>query len=680
MSGCVVAPDQHLVAAGADVQADRDLVAHRAAGQEHRGLVAEQLGHALLERAHRRVLAALLVADLGRGDRRAHRRRRARLRVGVEVDGYALGHRRGTIDPAARILGARWPPRPHPRDADPPGRAAQDAARRPGRLPLPRRQGQGHLRRQGEVDPQARRQPLLQPGHARRRTRWSTRSTRRVRPRRLRGRGAADRAELHQAVQAALQHPPARRQVLSVHRDLAGRGLPARLLHARAPPPRPRLLRPVLERQARARHARPAAARSSCSAPATGAEPGRRSGSPCLDYYIKRCGAPCVGYVDQGGVPRGDRRRHRLPLRPLPRDRARPRGADEGRGGRAGVRAGGARAQPPARRAGRLLERQRVANESVGTLDAVAIAVDGTDANAQVFQVRDGVLSDRQSFYLDNETERGDRRGRRGVPPAVLRRRDGDPAAGHRPARASRSPRRSREALGERRGARGRGARRRARRQAPDPRAGRAQRAARARPGAPEGRAPPPAARRGARRPAGGARARRAAAADRVLRHLEPRWARTRSPRWSSSRAARRRSPTTGASRSAGCTEGVPDDFAAMEEVLVAPPGAVGAPAGPQPARPQAQRVLRDAAERRRHRRRPGPAVGRRCARCRASATAASRSSRWPSASRRSSSPAAATPIVLAARHARAAAAAARARRGAPLRDHPPPQRAATRR
>src|SRR4051794_26731230 len=27
-----------------------------------------------------------------------------------------------------------------------------------------------------------------------------------------------------------------------------------------------------------------------------GPEPGRHSGSPCLDYYIKRCGAPCVGY------------------------------------------------------------------------------------------------------------------------------------------------------------------------------------------------------------------------------------------------------------------------------------------------------------------------------------------------------------------------------------------------
>src|ERR1700753_300033 len=28
-----------------------------------------------------------------------------------------------------------------------------------------------------------------------------------------------------------------------------------------------------------------------------GPAPGRRSGSPCLDYYIKRCGAPCVGYT-----------------------------------------------------------------------------------------------------------------------------------------------------------------------------------------------------------------------------------------------------------------------------------------------------------------------------------------------------------------------------------------------
>ena len=58
-----------------------------------------------------------------------------------------------------------------------------------------------------------------------------------------------------------------------------------------------------------------------------------------------------------------------------------------------------------------LLERQRVANEGAGTYDAVAVAVEGTEANAHVFQVRDGVLSDRQSFYLENEGEQ---------PPAIV--------------------------------------------------------------------------------------------------------------------------------------------------------------------------------------------------------------------------------------------------------------------
>ena len=36
-----------------------------------------------------------------------------------------------------------------------------------------------------------------------------------------------------------------------------------------------------------------------------GPEPGRRSGSPCLDYYIKRCEAPCVGYVSREEYRRG---------------------------------------------------------------------------------------------------------------------------------------------------------------------------------------------------------------------------------------------------------------------------------------------------------------------------------------------------------------------------------------
>jgi excinuclease ABC subunit C len=53
-----------------------------------------------------------------------------------------------------------------------------------------------------------------------------------------------------------------------------------------------------------------------------------------------------------------------------------------------------------------LLERQRIANETVGTLDAIGVAAEEADANAQVFQVRDGVLQDRQSFYLENAARR----------------------------------------------------------------------------------------------------------------------------------------------------------------------------------------------------------------------------------------------------------------------------------
>src|SRR5947209_6049713 len=132
-----------------------------------------------------------------------------------------------------------------------------------------------------------------------------------------------------------------------------------------------------------------------------GREPGRRSGSPCLDYYIKRCEAPCVGYVTKEEYRRGIdgviaflSGRYREIERSL----------------EASMRAAAAeqRFEDAARERNRLravhslLERQRVANEAVGTLDAIAVAVAEGEANAQVFQVRDGVLSDRQSFYLDN--------------------------------------------------------------------------------------------------------------------------------------------------------------------------------------------------------------------------------------------------------------------------------------
>jgi excinuclease ABC subunit C len=137
-----------------------------------------------------------------------------------------------------------------------------------------------------------------------------------------------------------------------------------------------------------------------------GPEPGRRSGSPCLDYYIKRCEAPCVGYVSREGYRRGIdgvidflSGRYRDIERSL--ERSMREAAVEQRFEDA------ARERNRLRAVRSLLERQRVANESTGTLDAIAVAVSEKEANAQVFQVRDGVLSDRQSFYLDNEAGGG---------------------------------------------------------------------------------------------------------------------------------------------------------------------------------------------------------------------------------------------------------------------------------
>jgi excinuclease ABC subunit C len=137
----------------------------------------------------------------------------------------------------------------------------------------------------------------------------------------------------------------------------------------------------------------------------TGPEPGRRSGSPCLDYYIKRCEAPCVGYVSKedyrasiDGVIDFLSGRFNAIERDLEERMRAAAAAEEFE--QATLERNRLRAVHS------LLERRRVANESVGTLDAIAVAVDGRDANAQVFQVRDGVLSDRQSFYLANETER----------------------------------------------------------------------------------------------------------------------------------------------------------------------------------------------------------------------------------------------------------------------------------
>jgi excinuclease ABC subunit C len=136
------------------------------------------------------------------------------------------------------------------------------------------------------------------------------------------------------------------------------------------------------------------------SRPCEGREPGRPSGVPCLDYHIKRCLAPCVGYVSRqeyrGLIDKiiaflsGD-------YRGLERDLEREmRSAAEAQ---EFERAAAVRNRLQAMR--HLMERQFATAGSVGTADVLGVAIEGESANVQVLAVRDGVLQDRQSFFLE---------------------------------------------------------------------------------------------------------------------------------------------------------------------------------------------------------------------------------------------------------------------------------------
>jgi excinuclease ABC subunit C len=133
-----------------------------------------------------------------------------------------------------------------------------------------------------------------------------------------------------------------------------------------------------------------------------GAEPGRRSGVPCLDYYIKRCQAPCVGYIDRqeyrGNI---DRIVGFLSGRYKEIARDLDQRMQEASEAQDFERAALFRDRLNAVRG--MMERQQVAGGSLGSADLIGVAVEGGDANAQVFQVRDGVLAERQGFYLAGE-------------------------------------------------------------------------------------------------------------------------------------------------------------------------------------------------------------------------------------------------------------------------------------
>jgi excinuclease ABC subunit C len=138
-----------------------------------------------------------------------------------------------------------------------------------------------------------------------------------------------------------------------------------------------------------------------------GPEPGRRSGVPCLDHYIKRCQAPCVGYIDREEYRRNIEAiagflsgRYRDVERDLERKMGEAADAEEFE------RAAVYRDRLEAVRS--LMQRRSVAAEGTESADLIGVAVEGPDAHAQVFQVRDGILAERHGFYLSNAGERAE--------------------------------------------------------------------------------------------------------------------------------------------------------------------------------------------------------------------------------------------------------------------------------
>ena len=136
------------------------------------------------------------------------------------------------------------------------------------------------------------------------------------------------------------------------------------------------------------------------SRPCEGPEPGRPSGVPCLDYHIKRCLAPCVGYISHDDY-------RSLIDQIIAFLSGRYRGLEDELAAQMQAAASAQEYEQAAIYRNRLgavrhlMERQVASTDQLGSLDVLGVAVIDDIANVQVMQVRDGVLSDRHSFFLE---------------------------------------------------------------------------------------------------------------------------------------------------------------------------------------------------------------------------------------------------------------------------------------
>jgi excinuclease ABC subunit C len=132
-----------------------------------------------------------------------------------------------------------------------------------------------------------------------------------------------------------------------------------------------------------------------------GRQPGRRNGSPCLQFHIDRCPGACLGTADAAdyGAVIGQvvdflsGRETRVVAR---LQRSMQEAAERQDFESAAV------FRDRLDALSHVLERQRIESSSLGSADVTGMAVDGWGANVQVFITRDGKLADRRSFTLVN--------------------------------------------------------------------------------------------------------------------------------------------------------------------------------------------------------------------------------------------------------------------------------------
>jgi excinuclease ABC subunit C len=137
--------------------------------------------------------------------------------------------------------------------------------------------------------------------------------------------------------------------------------------------------------------------------PCEGPEPGRQSGTPCLDFHIERCAAPCISNIS--------REDYRAVIQDVMHVLAGKAGPVQRR---LTEQMQAASAELEFERAAKLrnrlmdlervLELQQAEAPGRGSFDVVGAAVGPISANVQVLQVRDGVMFDRKSWFLDNVT------------------------------------------------------------------------------------------------------------------------------------------------------------------------------------------------------------------------------------------------------------------------------------